>query len=119
MVLAEPAPGNLLDISLHGARLSVPRIQLGDYHIFYACSDDPDKIIQLEARDQERGEMLVVPARPVWFNYVVSEAGNHFELGVKFPGSPENRDMVRLRALFSGKPAASVGGWLKKLFRLA
>lgn len=116
-VLADPVEGNLLDLSLYGARLSLPRIRTGNYHLFYACSDDPARVIHLEAIDREEGDRLVIPAHPVWFDHVLSSPDKHFELGMEFLAPPEHPDIARLHAFLAPQPALG-SGWLKRLFRL-
>ncbi|MBU2539407.1 MAG: PilZ domain-containing protein [Proteobacteria bacterium] len=117
VVLADSVPGDLVDISLYGARLSVPHIRTGTYHLFYACNDDPNKIINLEVIDSEEGDRLVIPAHPVWFDHVFSEPTKHFEIGVEFLASPEDPNIARLQAFLALQPSLETS-WLKKLFRL-
>ena len=117
LVLADPVLGALVDISLYGARLSVPHIRTGDYHLFYACNDDPDKVIHLEVTDREKGDRLVIPAHPVWFDHVFSSPTKHFELGLEFLIPPEDHNIARLHAFLTIHSSLE-GGWLKKLFRL-
>lgn len=117
MVLADPVPGNLVDVSIYGARLSVPHIRTGNYHFFYACNDDPAKIINLEVIDSEEGDRLVIPAHPVWFDHVLSEPTKHFEIGVEFLVPPEDQNIARLQDFLAVQPSSETS-WLKKLFRL-
>lgn len=117
LILADPVEGALLDISLYGARLSVPRIRTGSYHLFYACSDDPARVIHLEAIDREEGDRLVIPARPVWFDHVLTSPSRHFELGLEFLVPPEDPNLARLHAFLALQPPLDTG-WLKRLFRL-
>ena len=117
LALADPVLGNLVDLSLYGARLSVPHIRTGSYHLFYACNDDPHKVIHLEAIDREEGDRLVIPAHPVWFDHILSAPDRHFELGLEFLTPPEDHNITRLHALLALYPSLE-GGWLKKLFRL-
>lgn len=117
LVLADPVPGALVDISLYGARLSVAHIRTGNYHLFYACNDDPHKVIHLEVADREEGESLIIPAHPVWFDHVLSAPAKHFELGLEFLVPPEDRNITRLHAFLALHPSLN-GGWLKKLFGL-
>ena len=117
LVLADPVPGDLVDISLYGARLCVPRIRTGSYHLFYACSDDGNKIIHLEVIDKQEDDRLVIPAHPVWFDHVFSSPTRHFELGLEFLVPPEDPIIARLSAFLAIHPTLK-GNWLKKLFRL-
>lgn len=117
LVLADPMPGVLVDISLYGARLSVPHIRTGNYHLFYACNDDPHKIIHLEVLDRAEGDRLIIPAHPVWFDHVLSAPAKHFELGLEFLVPPEDPNIARLHAFLATHPTLN-NGWLKKLFRL-
>ncbi|MDG4476766.1 PilZ domain-containing protein [Thiovibrio frasassiensis] len=119
LVLANPVRGKLIDISLYGARLSIPHIRTGNNHLFYACNDDPAKVIHLEVLDKEGEDLLVVPAHPVWFDHVlVDPASKHFELGVEFLVPPEDPNITRLHAFVALQPAPLQGGWLKKLLQL-
>jgi len=117
LTLAEPVPGNLVDFSLYGARLSVLHIRTGSHHLFYACSDDQAKVIHLEMIDREKGDRLVIPSRPVWFDHVLSGPGKHFELGLEFLVPPEDPNIARLHASLAIQPSLS-SNWLKNLFRL-
>ncbi len=117
LALADPVPGVLKDISLYGARLAVPRIRTGNYHLFYACNDDPSKVIHLEVIDREEADRLVIPAHPVWFDHVLSDPARHFELGMEFLVPPEDPNVARLHAFLAIQPPLK-GGWLKELFRL-
>lgn len=117
LVLADPVHGSLVDISLYGARLSVPHIRTGNYHLFYACNDDPAKVIDLEVIDGDQGERLTIPAHPVWFDHVLSGPAKHFELGLEFLIPPEDHNIARLHTFLAIHPSWE-GGWLKKLFRL-
>ena len=118
LILADPLPGTLLDISFYGARLSVPHIRTGRYHLFYACNDDSAKVIHLEVIDKHGGDRLVLPAHPVWFDHVLSSPSKHFELGLEFLIPPEDPNITKLHAFLAGQPPLA-GGWLKRLFRLA
>lgn len=118
LVLADPVPGELVNISRCGARLSLPQIRTGSHHFFYACNDDPDKVIHLEARNREEGEKLVIPAHPVWFDHVFSGPTKHFELGLEFLVPPKDPNVSRLYACLFSQPPRE-GGWLKRLFQLA
>lgn len=117
LVLADPVLGELVDISFYGARLSVPHIRTGSYHLFYACNDDPAKVIQLEVIDREEGNRLIIPGQPVWFDHVLSGPARHFELGLEFLVPPEDPNIARLHAFLAIHPALE-GSWLKRLFRL-
>jgi hypothetical protein len=119
LLLADPILGNLIDISLYGARLSVPSICAGSCHLFYACNDDPANIIHLEVRDSDKGEQLVIPANPVWFDHVISGTARHFEIGMEFLVPPEDQNIARLHAFLALRfPELKEGGWLKRFFRL-
>ena len=115
--LADPVLGELVDISLYGARLSVSHIHTGSHHLFYACNDDPDKEIHLEVIDGEEGDRLVIPAHPVWFDHVLTSPSRHFELGLEFLIPPEDPNIARLHAFLAVQPPLE-SGWLKRLFRL-
>lgn len=117
LALGEPVPGDLMDISLYGARLSVTHVRTGKHHLFYACSDDPAKVIHLEVIDGEGEEKLVIPAHPVWFDHVLSAPTRHFELGMEFLVPPEDQNIARLHAFLALQPGLE-GNWLKRLFRL-
>lgn len=116
--LADPVPGDLLDISLYGARLSVPHIRTGNHHLFYTCSDDSAKVIHLEIIDGAEEDRLVIPARPVWFDHILSEPTRHFEIGMEFLVPPEDSNIARLHVFHAEQKSAGEGGWLKRLIRL-
>jgi hypothetical protein len=119
LFLADPVLGNLVDISLYGARLSIPSICAGNCHLFYTCNDDPAKIIHLEVTDGEEGERLVIPANPVWFDHVVSGPARHFEIGMEFLVPPEDPNIARLHAFLALRfPCLKKSSWLKRFFRL-
>ena len=117
LILADPVLGELVDISLCGARLSVPHIRIGNYHLFYACNDDPNKVIHLEVLDKEEGNRLIIPGHPVWFDHVLSGPARHFELGLEFLVPPEDPNIARLHAFLAVQPPLE-STWLKRLFRL-
>ena len=116
-ILADPVQGNLMDLSRHGTRLSLPHIRTGNYHLFYACSDDPAKVIQLEIIDGEEEERLIIPAHPVWFDHIFSGPDKHFELGLEFLVPPEDSNLIKLHA-FLAIHYPQEGGWLMRFFRL-
>lgn len=117
LVLASPVPGDLMEISLYGARLSVTHIRTGNCHLFYTCNDDQAKVIQIEVIDREGEEGIAIPAQPVWFDHVLSSPAKHFELGMEFLVPPEDPNVARLHALLDIRPSRK-GSWLKRFFRL-
>lgn len=117
LVLADPFPGELKDVSLYGVRLSIPHIRIGKYHLFYACSDDSNKVIQIETIYKAGTTTIVIPAHPIWFDQIFSEPVGHFDLGMEFLVPPEDQNIVGLHTTL-GLPSSQKGGWLKKLLRL-
>lgn len=116
LVLTDPVQGTMIDISRHGTRLSLPYIRTDDYHLFYACYDDPAKVIHFEVIDDEEGERLIIPAHPVWFDHIFSGPATHFELGLEFLVPPEDSNIIKLQA-FLATHYPPQGGWLRRLFR--
>ncbi len=117
-VLGEPLMGRLNDISTYGARLTVPRIRSGQYHLFYGFNDDASRLITLEVIDPEEMEKLSIPMQPVWFDRLLDEPGQPFQLGCEFLVPPEHAAIVRLHALLLARQKEE-GGWLKRLLRFA
>lgn len=114
--LANSLPGELDDISVSGASLSVNHIRTGGYHLFYAAKDTKNPILYLESKPSDGcDESFSIPVQPVWFNCEGVEARTTFKMGVEFM---ENADSEKVRTLLkkacgSYNPSSN---WLKNFF---
>jgi len=84
--LGEPLSGRVKDFSPVGAALNVATIQLDGRHLFYACQDNPDIMLELvfELVDSSREKIITVPATPVWFDRDLDSDIKQFVLGLEF-----------------------------------
>lgn len=88
--------GNLIDISSHGAGLSLPQILDGRIHLAYTAMESNDLILHVMLyHDKEQN--IILPTKPVWFNRSLSEHLTPFRLGVEFstPLLAEQLDLFR------------------------
>ena len=75
--------GNLIDISLHGAGLSLPEILDGRVHLAYTAMESSEMILHIILYYKD-GQEVILPAKPAWFNRSLSEHLTPFRLGVEF-----------------------------------
>lgn len=112
--LAE-AVGRVDDISRHGLRLTVPQIKAGSFHLFYAFNDNETRTLHLEIQAEEaEGRRWEIPARPVWFDHLLSEPGKPFQLGMEFLCQPEDEAVEWLNRLVATRKRRQ--SWLGRLF---
>ena len=117
-ILAGPVKGFLNDVSLYGARFTVQQIHIGQYHIFYACHDNPSLVVSLEINDPTISDKVFsVPLKPVWFDRLLSEemSVKPFQVGAEFLIGPGSERVVRLKNMVSQKKQTGKG-WLSKFF---
>jgi hypothetical protein len=118
-VVADPVVGRIVDLSLYGARLSVPRINSGACHLFYSFNDNPDRVLVLEILENDSAAGIVIPAHPVWFDHILSEPSRPFLLGMEFLIPPDSIPVRRLQELLVRERRAAGearSGWLQRLF---
>ncbi|HSR36699.1 MAG TPA: PilZ domain-containing protein [Desulfurivibrionaceae bacterium] len=113
--LTDPLHGQINDLSAHGVRLTVPHIRIGNHHLFYTFTDNQRQTIYLEIRVADLSvPPLCIPARPVWFDHILSEAAQPFQLGMEFLLPVDDEQIRRLKALLASK--AGEGSWWQRLF---
>ncbi|MEW6593928.1 MAG: PilZ domain-containing protein [Thermodesulfobacteriota bacterium] len=116
--LADALPGHLEDLSAHGVRLTVPHIRIGSHHLFYSFTDNPRQTIYLEIRVADLSmPPLCIPARPVWFDHILSLPGQPFQLGMEFLLAADDEQIGQLRRLLAGKVRED--SWWHRLFGAA
>ncbi len=99
--LTDPLVGHLEDISAHGLRLSVPHIRIGNYHLFYTFTDNQRQTIYLEIRVADLSVPPVcIPARPVWFDHILSGTARPFQIGMEFL-LPDDEQTRQLKEMFT------------------
>lgn len=113
--LAEPLAGHIDDISVHGVRLTVPHIRIDKYHLFYAFVDNEAQSLLLEIAAADRDSPpIVIPARPVWFDHILSEPTRPFQLGMEFLVDSDDAQIERLGDLLGHHERQD--SWWHKLF---
>lgn len=118
-ILAGPINGFINDVSVYGARFTVPQIRIESYHLFYACHDNPSLVIHIEVNSPNDNEnQLSIPVRPVWFDRILHEEDEFkpFQIGAEFLVAPENDQIRRLKEKLSAQEKAG-GGWLNKILQ--
>ncbi len=117
IVIAEPIMASVNDMSTYGLRITVPRIRVGNYHLFYSFNDNDTRQIQVEVVDPERAEKITIPAHPIWFDHIIAEHTKPFQVGLEFLIAPNSEEILRLHAIVKSIAKPS-GGWFKKFFGL-
>ena len=118
-IIAGPAPGDIFDISLYGAGLSIEQIRVGSCHFFYSPQDNPSNVLHLQvetsSEDESGQTMISIPVRPVRFDRVLVEenALKPFYVGVEFLLGPEDEQVQLLFRLFDEKNKGK--GWWQKV----
>lgn len=118
-ILAGPINGFINDVSIYGARFTVPQIRIESYHLFYACHDNPSLVIHIEVDNPTDNEdHLSIPVRPVWFDRILHEEDElkPFQVGAEFLIAPENDQIKRLKERLSAQEKPG-NGWLNKILR--
>ena len=115
-VLAGPVEGEAKNFSPIGLALSLANIRIDNYHLFFACQDNPSHILKIGftvSGDQETA--ISIPARPVWYDRDKESSEKKALLGVKFLLKPKDKVIKKLTNELSatGKAASS---WWKKIF---
>lgn len=110
--LVDPLAGSLDDLSLHGVRLSVPHIRIGDHHLFHTFADNQRQTIYLEIPlPHGSSPPLCIPVRPVWFDHLLSLPAQPFQIGMEFLLPIEDEQLLQLNALFVEKRAREGSWW--------
>lgn len=119
--IAEPVTGRVNDVSIHGVRITVPRINSGTCHLFYSFNDDPSRVLVLEIPENGITDKIHIPMHPVWFDHVLSDPSRPFQLGMEFLVPPDNPAVRRLQELLNIEQRAAGQqrcGWFKRLFSI-
>lgn len=114
MSLTDPLAGHIEDLSAHGVRLTVPHIRIDSYHLFYTFTDNHRQTIYLEIRVPDLSvPPLCIPARPVWFDHILSEPTQPFQIGMEFLLPTEDEQIKRLKEILAS--TARTGSWWHRL----
>lgn len=116
-VIGDPILGSISDISTLGARITVPRIKSGEYHIFYSFNDNKKRVINLEVVDIEFTKKLIIPSHPIWFDHLLTVQNRPFQIGLEFLTEAKNPDVVRLHKLVSDQKNRGKN-WFQKIFAI-
>jgi hypothetical protein len=83
--LGEPLSGRIINFSPMGAALNVATIMHQGKHLFYTIQDNPNIVLELTFELGEApGEIIRVPAAPVWFDRDLEPGEKQFVMGLKF-----------------------------------
>ncbi len=84
--VTEPVPARLIDISMSGAGIMLPRLIVDRNHIFYAPLESSAVVLCLEFPliTTDEGNHFVVSARPVWLDRNLEDEETPFRIGVEF-----------------------------------
>ncbi len=113
--LADSLPGQLDNISVAGASLSVNHIRTGGYHLFYAAKEAQNPMLYIESKAEGSDESFSIPVHPVWFNCEGIEEGTTFKMGVEFMENADNEKVRRLLKMACGTYDPS-SNWFKNFF---
>jgi len=114
--LAGPFSGRIIDISLHGAGLLVTQIMNHTFHVFHSTRDTKGAALQLVIDQPPDIDRHVLIAYPVWLNVFRQDAIKAFKMGVKFIGTPEDKQMRALLAVLR-KDQKTRGTWWRERCR--
>lgn len=115
--VADPTPGEILDISLHGAGVCVEQIRVGSAHLFYSPQDNPSHVLHLEVAPPsgEEGafEPVSIPVRPIRFDRVLGEDSDPkpFHIGVEFLSDAATDKQIHLLVRLVGENHRGKGWW--------
>ena len=115
-LLAGPTPGNLTNISASGAGITIAKVFIDNYHLFYSPRDNPENILCLDLDLSDNEDKFVsIPVRPIWLDRIQSSTTqNDFAMGVEFIITKEDIDLKRLIHLIQTKHHEG-GNWLRNL----
>ena len=82
--------GRIMNFSPIGAALNVAAILLNGRHLFYACQDNPEIVLELIFDMSSEGETVNVLANPVWFDRDLGSEKKLFVLGLEFLTNPKS-----------------------------
>ena len=95
--IGEPLAGSIKNFSPLGAALTVGAILLNGKHLFYACQDNSDIMLELVFELSDCADQFIaVPAEPVWFDKDLSLGKKEFDVGVKFLADPKSEEIRAL-----------------------
>ncbi|MEW6502319.1 MAG: PilZ domain-containing protein [Thermodesulfobacteriota bacterium] len=114
--LADSVNGAIEDISAHGVRLTVPHIRVANYHLFYTFTDNQRQTIYLEIRLPDLiVPPLCIPARPIWFDHILSDPAQPFQLGMEFLLPADDQQIRRLREMLAQRSRGGSSWWQRLL----
>ncbi len=115
-VLAGPEEGEARDFSPIGLALSLANIRIGNYHLFFACQDNPSHLLKIGFKlPGDPKAIIEIPAKPIWYDRDKESQDKRALLGVKFLLSPNDKVIKKLvKEIFAAGKAPS--SWWKKIF---
>ncbi len=87
--------GNLIDISMKGAGLSLPEILDGRVHLAYTAMESRELLLHIILYCPG-GKEITLPAKPDWFNRSLSAHLTPFSLGVRFISPLKSEQLKRV-----------------------
>jgi len=115
-LLAGPVQGEARDFSPLGLALSLASVMIDNYHLFFACQDNPSYILKIGFELPADPETAIeVPARPVWYDRDKTSEEKRALFGLEFQLSPKDRAIKNLvKELYL--PGNTPLSWWEKLF---
>ena len=114
--VGDPLDGRIKNFSPMGAALNVATIMLQGKHLFYTCQDNPDTILELSFElGSNPGQIITVPAMPVWFDWDIESKEKQFVVGLKFLAETKSPEIKTLSQEACKDEKRLVSLW-KKLF---
>jgi hypothetical protein len=115
--LAGPADGEAKNFSPVGMAITLANIKIDRYHIFFTCQDNPSHILSISIQlPGEPGEVLEVPAEPVWYDRDKESKGKRALIGVKFLLAPKHKVIKKLAKKLSHAEKEPLSWW-DKIFK--
>ena len=117
-VLTSPVDAVATNFSPMGLALSLANIRVENYHLFFACQDNPSYILKIKITLPGDSETSVkVPARPIWYDRDKETTGQKRALlGVEFLLKPTDKVIRKLAKELSAEGEAPTSWWQKKIF---
>lgn len=110
-VLAGPVEGEAINFSPMGVALSLANIMIDNYHLFFACQDNPSHILKIGFKLPGDPGAIAVPARPIWYDRDKDSSEKRAVLGVEFLLPPQDRAIKTLAKEFSAAGKAGSSWW--------
>ncbi len=113
-VLAGPVDGEARNFSPMGLALSLVNIRINNYHLFFACQDNPAYILKIGFKlPGDPGAAIEVPAKPIWYDRDKESKEQKALLGVEFLLKPKDKIIKKLAQELSEAGTAPTSWWQK------